>query len=133
MDETIRYILKNKRLQIKIGDYLTILIPTIGMCVGGLTMLYNVYQFNHPDLLLPASIAITAAILITIFSIKKLLIENTYELISTGLPIDENIVLCESIINELFEPSQIYRDKNQVSQPPITWTDLTKVFRTFSL
>jgi len=113
MDETISYILNNYRTKIKISDYLTILVPTIGIIVGGLAMINNAYHFNHPDLLLPGIIAIVSSIIIMLISLRKLSIENTYDLIKTGLPTHQNIQICEQMIKELFKPDQIFGDKGQ--------------------
>jgi hypothetical protein len=113
MKETLKYITANHRTKIKIGDYISVIIPIGGLFVGGLAMLYNVYKFNHPDLLIPSVTSILISIILMIYAFKKLIIENSYEIIKTDLLKHDNIKLCTEIIINLFDPKEVFGDKNE--------------------
>jgi len=102
MEDRIRYIIESRKDKIKTSDYITIILPTGGLIVGGITMLYNTFKFNHSDLFIPSLITIGISTIAMIFLLRKLRAENSYDLIETGLSRKENVNLCEEVAKELF-------------------------------
>jgi hypothetical protein len=113
MDDTVRYIIENNKSPIKIGNYLEIGALALGGLLGGSSILYNVYKFDHPDLLLPGLITVGISLVFLLVSIKKIKIENSYEPVWTGLSKSENDILCKEIIKDLFEIDNPFGEEAQ--------------------
>lgn len=112
MKDILRHIIENRKDKIKTSDYITIILPTGGLIVGGITMLYNTFKFNHPDLLIPSLLTIGISVIVMIFLLRKLKTENSYDFIETRLSRKENINLCEEVAKELFTNIRIHENKD---------------------
>jgi hypothetical protein len=108
MDERIKFIVENHRTKIKIRDFFTVVLFTGVALIVGVIMLISAYLSDHPGWVIPAWIITGVSILVLIFSLVKLKIENSYDCINTGLTKKENIKLSKEIIIELFGQVKIF-------------------------
>jgi hypothetical protein len=108
MDNRIKFIIENHRTKIKARDFFTIILFTGVAFIIGLIMLINAYMPGHPGWLIPAWIITGVSLIIMIFSLIKLKIENSYDCINTGLTKKNNIKLSKDIILDLFGQVKVF-------------------------